>query len=285
VLRRQSTVWTVDEWRVGDRDLREVPKQIRGHGLGYAAPRSFELNVLNHQNIATIVRCPTPPFAALQPVLGRLCTGSEYLTSGTQSFQRQVTAPLNHNASSSDVDTALEALQAVDTVTVTGNAGGPWTVTFTGAHAGLNVSVMNGDAASLTSGTLLSTLNYGYDLGNQLTSTSDSNSTYAFNLGRVLTVSNSGTSGVPTVVLTSAYDASSNHRTGGNAVPTRLVVELSPGLIEVGDGQRSAAQQFRPGSLTTPGFYAEHCSSHSCPADGRWRGRFRFPVQSPNCRP
>ena len=53
-----------------------------------AAPRSFELNVLNHQNIATIVRCPTPPCATLQPVLGRLSTGSEYLTSGTPPADR-----------------------------------------------------------------------------------------------------------------------------------------------------------------------------------------------------
>jgi RHS repeat-associated protein len=62
-------------------------------------------------------------------------------------------------------------------------------------------------------GSLINTLDYEYDLGNQLTGTSDSNSQYAFtydDLGRVLTVSNSGTSGVPTVVLTSAYDASSN---------------------------------------------------------------------------
>jgi RHS repeat-associated protein len=72
---------------------------------------------------------------------------------------------------------------------------------------------MNGDATSLTSGSLINTLDYEYDLGNQLTGTSDSNSQYAFtydDLGRVLTVSNSGTSGVPTVVLTNLFDASSN---------------------------------------------------------------------------
>jgi RHS repeat-associated protein len=72
---------------------------------------------------------------------------------------------------------------------------------------------MNGDATSLTSGSLINTLDYEYDLGNQLTGTSDSNSQYAFtydDLGRVLTVSNSGTSGVPTVVLTNVFDASSN---------------------------------------------------------------------------
>ena len=72
---------------------------------------------------------------------------------------------------------------------------------------------MNGDATSLTSGSLINTLDYEYDLGNQLTGTSDSNSEYAFtydDLGRVLTISNSGTSGVPTVLLTNVYDASSN---------------------------------------------------------------------------
>ncbi|MBM4002523.1 MAG: hypothetical protein FJ295_04435 [Planctomycetes bacterium] len=72
---------------------------------------------------------------------------------------------------------------------------------------------MNGDAASLTSGSMVETLEYAYDLGKQLTSASDSDSDYAVtfdNLGRVLTVNNSGTSGVPTVVLTSAYDTSGN---------------------------------------------------------------------------
>jgi len=47
-------------------------------------------------------------------------------------------------------------------------------------------------------------ITYAYDAASQLTSTSDTDSSYAYtydNLGRVLTTSNSGTSGVPTVVL------------------------------------------------------------------------------------
>jgi hypothetical protein len=81
---RQNIVWTVDDRRIGDRYSPEVLNQIRGHCVAYAAPRSFELDVLNHEHTATIVRCPIPPSAALQPVLGRLSTGSEYLTSGTR---------------------------------------------------------------------------------------------------------------------------------------------------------------------------------------------------------
>jgi RHS repeat-associated protein len=98
-------------------------------------------------------------------------------------------------------------------VTVTGSNGGPWTVTFTGSHANVNVASLQGDAANTQSGSVNRTISYTYDVASQLTDISDSDSTYAYtydNIGRVLTTSNSGTSGVPTVVLTNVYDAASN---------------------------------------------------------------------------
>jgi len=110
------------------------------------------------------------------------------------------------------VDTALEALAGIDSVTVSGNAGGPYTITFGGTQANTDVSQITADPTFLTSGTLSRTLSFAYDAASQLTSTSDPDSSYAYtydNLSRILTVSNSGTSGVPTVVLTSAYDANS----------------------------------------------------------------------------
>ena len=124
-----------------------------------------------------------------------------------------VTTPLAYNATAAQVDAALDALASVDNVTVTGNAGGPWTVTFGGSQAGLNVSRMGGDATAVTAGTLVRTLSYTYDAASQLTAASDPDSSYAIsydNLGRVLTVDNNGTSGVPRVILTSAYDVVGN---------------------------------------------------------------------------
>lgn len=128
-------------------------------------------------------------------------------------FNGQTTAPINQNASAATVDSGLEELNSVDLVNVTGNAGGPWTVTFVGTHSNMNVAQMNGDASSLTGGTLTRTISYSYDVANQLTSSSDTDSSYAYtydNLGRVLAIDNNGTSGVPRVILTSAFDAGSN---------------------------------------------------------------------------
>ncbi len=128
-------------------------------------------------------------------------------------FLGQTAQPLDQDATAGEVETALEALTSVDNVTVTGSAGGPWTVTFVGTHSGVNQASLNGDAAALTSGTLVRTISYSYDAASQLIETADPDSVYAYtydNLGRVLTVDNDGTPGVAQVVLTSAYDNNGN---------------------------------------------------------------------------
>ena len=68
-------------------------------------------------------------------------------------FKGYATAPIVYNAPSSVVESALEALPSIDDVTVTGNAGGPWTVTFVGAHSGKNEPELEGDASGATIGT------------------------------------------------------------------------------------------------------------------------------------
>ena len=135
-------------------------------------------------------------------------------------FGGQTTAPLAYNASAATVESSLEALTSVDNVTVTGSAGGPWTVTFAGTHADTNVATIQGDAATAESGSVGRTLTYEYDLATQLTEAGDSDSGYDFtydNLGRILTVSNVDTPNLPDVVLTNAYDSRSN-RTSVSAV-------------------------------------------------------------------
>lgn len=64
------------------------------------------------------------------------------------------TAAIAFNAASSAVQSALEALSIVQVgdVTVSGAAGGPYTVTFTGRFAGINVAVLVGDFTGLTGG-------------------------------------------------------------------------------------------------------------------------------------
>jgi len=144
--------------------------------------------------------------AEVQTVTINNATGGTFrLTFGVEQ-----TADLACNASAATVETALDGLAGIDNVAVTGNAGGPYTITFGGTQSNTNVPQISADVTFLTSGTVDRTLSYAYDAASQLTSTSDPDSSYAYtfdNLGRVLTVSNSGTSGVPTVVLTSAYNA------------------------------------------------------------------------------
>jgi YD repeat-containing protein len=104
-------------------------------------------------------------------------------------------------------------LNSIDNVGVTGNVGGPWTITFGGSQANTNVAKMNGDASNSTSGTLERTISYQYDVANQLTAANDPDSAYSYtydNLGRVLTVDNDDTPGVPRVLLTNTYNANSN---------------------------------------------------------------------------
>jgi RHS repeat-associated protein len=138
-------------------------------------------------------------------------------------FRGQTAQPLDQDATAGAVETALEALQAVDNVTVSGSAGGPWTITFVGTHAGLDQPTLNGDAASLISGDEVREITYTYDAASQLLTASDADSSYAYtydNLGRVLTVDNDGTTGVPNVVLTSAYDANGNRTSVSATIDT-----------------------------------------------------------------
>jgi YD repeat-containing protein len=128
-------------------------------------------------------------------------------------FNGETTAALNYDATAAQVDAALEELNSIDQVTVTGSAGGPWTVTFIGAHSGINVPSIMGDSTDATCGALIHTISYEFDQASRLTAVEDQHSAYTYsydNLGRLLTVDNGGTPGVPQVVLNSTYDASGN---------------------------------------------------------------------------
>jgi hypothetical protein len=70
----------------------------------------------------------------------------------TLTYSGQTTSALDDDAAAATVQTALEALSniAVGDVTVTGSAGGPYTVTFAGALAGTNVALMTGTGTGCT---------------------------------------------------------------------------------------------------------------------------------------
>lgn len=81
-------------------------------------------------------------------------TGTPTGGTWTLTFQGQTTASIAHNAAAAAVQTALEALSTIgeDNVTVTGSAGGPYTITFVGDLAELNLPLMTA-ADVLTGGT------------------------------------------------------------------------------------------------------------------------------------
>jgi hypothetical protein len=78
--------------------------------------------------------------------------GGSGLTSFTLTWNGQTTASIDAQATAATVQAALEALSniGVGDVTVTGNPGGPYTVTFGGALAGTDVAQMT---ATPTGGT------------------------------------------------------------------------------------------------------------------------------------
>lgn len=81
---------------------------------------------------------------------GTTATGGTF----TLTYAGQTTGAIAYNASAATVEAALEALSNIGAgdVTVTGSAGGPYTVEFTGALAATNVAVITSDASSLTGG-------------------------------------------------------------------------------------------------------------------------------------
>lgn len=75
----------------------------------------------------------------------------------TLTFAGQTTSAIAYNATAAAVEDALEALSNVDEgdVSVSGSAGGPYTLTFAeqGQYGGQNVAQLTASGASLTGGT------------------------------------------------------------------------------------------------------------------------------------
>jgi YD repeat-containing protein len=123
------------------------------------------------------------------------------------------TATLDHDSTAAEVETALENLSTIDNVTVTGNAGGPYTITFIGALSGANVAQLTPDGSLLTNSALSRTLSFAFDANNRLTTASDpaAEFTYSYdNLGRRTSVVHDLAALSFDVELISEYDAANN---------------------------------------------------------------------------
>jgi YD repeat-containing protein len=151
------------------------------------------------------------PVSEVQVVTLSNATGGTF----TLSFGGQTTAPIDRGATAATVDSALEALSTIDTVTVTGAAGGPWTVTFTGSHSGVNVAQMTGSSSGLVNYIPERTLTFTYDAADQLTAASDPAAAYSYvydNLGRVTQQTQDLAGLTPNVIFNQAFDAASTAR-------------------------------------------------------------------------
>ena len=75
----------------------------------------------------------------------------------TISFRSEETEPLQLDAEAADIQTALEGLSTIGygNVEVSGDAGGPWQIAFTGDLAGANLELLTVDATGLSGGEIL----------------------------------------------------------------------------------------------------------------------------------
>jgi hypothetical protein len=111
-------------------------------GTGYLLPASAEVEIpIEDPSQIYVVATPSGNSSQVVTVSGE--EGDTF----TLTFEGQTTSAIAYDAAASAVDTALEALSTIgtDNVSVTGDAGGPFTVEFIGDFATQDVSLMTGE--------------------------------------------------------------------------------------------------------------------------------------------
>lgn len=132
-------------------------------------------------------------------------------------FGGETTAALDYDATAGEVETALEALTAIDAVSVSGSAGGPFTITFEGTHTGQNVQTLWPIAFALTNANDLEvTTLFTFDDAGQMLSVTDPLgrvTSYQYdNLGRLILTTlpdPDGAGGQAAAEIANEYDAAS----------------------------------------------------------------------------
>ncbi len=130
----------------------------------------------------------------------------------TLGFGGASTAALDWDATTGEVDAALEALSGVGTVSVSGSTGGPWTITFTGAYSGANLAPLQSQAGNLTNSNLVRTIASTFNADGDLEQTSDPDATYEYtydDLGRVTGYVQNLAGLTPEIEFVSQYNSAS----------------------------------------------------------------------------
>jgi hypothetical protein len=117
-------------------------------------------NIMDADDDLTTVGSPNVYYTS--PVSGEVQTLTVDATGGTftLTFEGATTTGIAEAATNTTVQAALVALANLDAgdVTVAGSAGGPWTITFGGNYANVDVPPITTNAASLTGGAQTATI-------------------------------------------------------------------------------------------------------------------------------
>ncbi len=121
-------------------------------------------------------------------------------------------AALDWDATTGEIDSALESLSGANTISVSGSAGGPWTITFIGDYANQNVAPLFYRANDLTNADLVRVIAYTFNDDGDLEQVSDPDAVYDYiydGLGRVTSFVQSITGLNPEIKFESVYNAAS----------------------------------------------------------------------------
>jgi hypothetical protein len=158
-VRKTSALVVEDRSWLGDVDGTQATRSVTLRTAAFTKATHFPLGVLMSGTV--LARYTSGAYAGLYgPYAGEASevqtatiTGGPSGGTFTLTLSGETTAAIAYNATAAAVQSALEALPSVQAgdVTVTGSAGGPYTLTFGGNYAGANVPAVTA-TPSLTGG-------------------------------------------------------------------------------------------------------------------------------------
>lgn len=159
-VRRTSPLVVEDRSWLGDVDGTQATRSVTLRVAAFTKVTHFPDGVLKSGTVLAEYTSGTyqglwGPYAGqATEVQTATITGSPTGGSFTLTLNGETTAAIAYNAASSVVQAALLALPSLSPgdVTVTGSAGGPYTITFGGNLAGQNVAAITASGAGLTGG-------------------------------------------------------------------------------------------------------------------------------------
>lgn len=159
-VRRTSPLVVEDRSWLGDVDGTQATRSITLRVAAFTANTHYPEGILKSGTVLARYESGTyqglwgPYAGSPTEVQTATITGSPTGGSFTLTLNGETTAAIAYNATAAAVQTALLALPSLSAgdVTVTGSAGGPYTLTFGGNLSGQNVAAITASGAGLTGG-------------------------------------------------------------------------------------------------------------------------------------